>query len=86
MQSDDSRKEGQVRAIILLFVNILFSSILGKYRDSAESFGINKYTSESGRKCQSYKMFKSSKVSAAHFKGRDRNAHLNRRTLDVPIA
>ena len=28
------------------------------------------------------KIFKSSKVSAAHFERRDRNAHLNRQTLD----
>ena len=59
-----------MRAIILLFANILFNSIPGKYRDNAESFAINNYTSESGRKCQSYKMFKSRKVSAAHFERR----------------
>ena len=62
-----------MRAIILLFANILFNSIPVKYRDNAESFAINKYTSERGRKCQSYKMFESSKVSAAHFGRRDRN-------------
>ena len=71
-----------MRAIILLFANILFSSIPGKYRDNAESFAINKYTSESGRKCQSYEMFKSCKVSADHFERRDRNDRLNRQTLD----
>ena len=72
-------KRGQMRAIILLFTNILFSSIPGKYRDNTESFAINKYTSESGRKCQSYKMFKSSKVSAAHFERRDRNESIFKR-------
>ena len=72
-------KRGQMRAIILLFANILFSSIPGKYRDNAESFAINKYTSERGRKCQSYKMFKSSKVSAAHFGRRDRNESIFKR-------
>ena len=72
-------KRGQMRAIILLFANILFSSIPGKYRDNAESFAINKYTSERRRKCQSYKMFKSSKVSAAHFGRRDRNQSIFKR-------
>ena len=71
-----------MRAIILLFANILFSSIPGKYHDNAESFAINKYTSERGRKCQSYKMSKSSKISAAHFERRDRNDRLNGQTLD----
>ena len=71
-----------MRAIILLFANILFSSIPGKYRDNAESFAINKYTSEHRRKCQSYKIFESSKVSTAHFERWDRNACLNPQTLD----
>ena len=75
-------KRGQMRAIILLFANILFRSIPGKCHDNAESFAINKYTSERRRKCQSYKMFKSSKVSAAHFERRDRNDRLNGQTLD----
>ena len=75
-------KRGQMRAIILIFANILFSSIPGKYRDNAKSFPINKYTSESGRKCQSYQNVKSSKLSAAHFERRDRNESIfKRRTM-----
>ena len=60
-------------AIILL---VQFYTRIGKYRDGAESFATNKYTSESGRKSQSYKKFKSSKVPAAHFGRRDRNGDI----------
>ena len=72
-QSDDSRQERLNESNNPAIRHILFNSIPVKYRDNAESFAINKYTSESGRKCQSYKMFESSKVSAAHFGRRDRN-------------